>query len=77
MAGSYTVIRCSCQGHAERERSNPEWSGITLEGKGVDNKSGGTTLASAHALCLDLLSCVWLCISGELNCCQDFWRGVV
>ena len=54
-----------------------EWSGITLEWKGVDNKSKGTTLALAHALCLDLLSCVWLCISGGRNCCQEFRRGVV
>ena len=66
-----------CQGHAERERSNPEWSEITPEWKGVDNKVGGTTLVSAHALCLDLLSRVWLYISGGLNCCQEFWRGVV
>jgi len=66
-----------CQGHAEREWSDPEWSGITLEWKGVDNKSGGTTLASACVLCLDLLSHVWLRISGGLNCCQKFWRGVV
>ena len=62
---------------AEQEQSNPEWSGITLEWKGVDNKSGGTTLASARVLCLDLLSHVWLRISGGLNCCQEFWRGVV
>ena len=47
-------------------------SGVTLEGKGFDNKSGGTTLASACALCLDLLSHVWLHISGGLNCCQEF-----
>jgi len=57
--------------------SDPEWSGITLEWKGVDNKSGGTTLASARALYLDLLSYMWLCISGGLNCCQEFRRGVV
>jgi len=41
-----------------------------------DNKIG-TTLASARVLCLNLLSRVWLCISGGLNCCQDFRRGVV
>ena len=41
-----------------------------------DNKIG-TTLASACALCLDLLSHVWLRISGGLNCCQEFRRGVV
>ena len=75
-----SLIECGkaqCQGHVKREQSDPEWSGITLEWKGVDNKSGGTTLASACALCLDLLSCVWLRISGELNCCQESWRGVV
>ena len=33
-------------------------NGITLEWKRVDNKSGGTTLALACMLCLDLLSCV-------------------
>ena len=43
----------SCQGRAERERSDPEWSGVTLEWKGFGNKSGGTTLASARALCLN------------------------
>jgi len=59
-----------CQGRAERERSGPEW-------KGFDNKSGGTTLASARALCLNQLSRVWLHISGGLNCCQESRRGVV
>jgi len=34
-------------------------------------------LASAYVLCLDLLLCVWLHISGELNCCQEFRKGVV
>ena len=62
---------------AEQEQSDPEWSGITLEWKGVDNKSRGITLALAHALCLNLLSCMWLCTSGGLNCCQEFRRGVV
>ena len=57
--------------------SNPEWSGITLEWKGVNNKSGGTTLASARALCLDLLLHVWLHISGRQNCCQEIRKGVV
>ena len=66
-----------CQGRAERERSDPEWSGVTPEWKGFDNKSGGTTLASACVLCLDRLSRVWLHISGGLNCCQESWRGVV
>ena len=36
-----------------------------------------TTLALAHALCLDLLLYVWLYILGGLNCCQEFRRGVV
>ena len=36
-----------------RVRNDPEWSGITPEWKGVDNKSGGTTLVSACALCLN------------------------
>ena len=43
----------------------------------LTTKSGGTTLASARALCLDRLSHVWLCISGGLNCCQESRRGVV
>ena len=64
------------QGHVEQEQSDLEWSRITPEWKGVDNKSEGTTLASARVLCLDLLSCVWLHISEELNCCQEFRRGV-
>ena len=34
-------------------------------------------MALARALCLDLLSHVWLHISGGLNCCQEFRRGVV
>jgi len=50
--GTHTFNKKQCQGHAEREQSDPEWSGITLEWKGVDNKSGGTTLASACVLCL-------------------------
>jgi len=61
---------------AELERSGPELSGITPEWMGFDNKVG-ITLASACALCLDLLSCVWLHISGGLNCCQEFRRGMV
>jgi len=69
-------IHC-CHGRAERERGGPEWKGFTPEWKGFDNKSGGTTLASARALCLDRLSRVWLRISGGLNCCQESQRGVV
>ena len=63
--------------HAEWEQSDPEWSGITPEWKGVDNKSGETILASAYTLCLDLLLCVWLHISGGQNCCQEYKREVV
>ena len=73
--GNCPAFPLPCQGHVER--SNLEWSRITLEWKGVDNKSGGTTLASAHALCLNLLSCVWLRISGGWNCCQEIRRRVV
>jgi len=61
----------------EWEQSDPEWSRITLEWKGVDNKSGGTTLASARVLYLNLLLHVWLHISGGRNCCQGIRRGVV
>ena len=34
-------------------------------------------MASARALCLDLLSCVWLRISGEWNRYQECRKGVV
>jgi len=51
-------------------------SGVIPEWKGFDNKIG-TTLASARVLCLDLLLHVWLHISGGLNCCQEFRRGMV
>ena len=71
----FTIV--CCQGHAEQGQSDPEWSGITLEWKGFDNKSGGTTLVSAYVLCLDLLSHVWLWISGGQNCCQEIRRGMV
>ena len=76
LVNKFTVLTI-CQGRAEQERSDPEWGGITLEWEGIDNKSGGTTLASARALCLDLLSRVWLYISEGLNCCQESRRGVV
>ena len=66
-----------CQECVEWKRSDPEWSGITPEWKEVNNKSEGTTLASACALCLDLLSRMWLYISGGQNCCQECRRGVV
>jgi len=71
------VVLLLVKDHVEQEQSSLEWSGITLEWQGVDNKSGGTTLALARMLCLDLLSCVWLHISGGLNYCQEFRRGVV
>ena len=64
------IIRTRCQGCAEQKWSDLEW-------KGVDNKSRGTTLASARVLCLNLLSCVWLRISGGWNYCQEIRRGVV
>ena len=48
-----------------------------MEWKGVDNKKWRTILVSARVLCLDLLLHMWLRISGELNCCQEFRRGVV
>jgi len=60
---STTSKQAKCQVWSGTGRSRPEWSGITPEWMGFDNKSG-TTLASAHVLCLDLLSCVWLHISG-------------
>jgi len=37
----------------------------------------GTTLASARALCLDLLSRVWLHISEGWDCCQEIRKRVV
>jgi len=61
------------------ERRGAEWVGVEWNYSGIegfDNKVG-TTLASARVLCLDLLSCVWLHISGGLNCCQELRRGVV
>ena len=61
----------------EWEQSNLEWSKITPEWKGVDNKSGGITLVLACALYLNLLLHMWLRISGEWNCCQEIRRGVV
>jgi len=57
-----------------------EWPRVELNYSGVEGswqQSGGTTLALAHALCFDLLSRVWLHISGGWNCCQEIRRGVV
>jgi len=56
--------------------SGLEWSGITPEWVGFDNKIG-TTLVSACALCLNLLLHVWLHISGGQNCCQKIRKRVV
>jgi len=59
------------------ERDGVGRSGVEiLRNERFDNKIG-TTLASAHALCLDLLSRVRLRISGGLNYCQEFQREVV
>jgi len=52
----------------------------------LQDRSGGVEQAlesqirgplTACVLCLDLLSCMWLHILGELNCCQEFRREVV
>ena len=59
------------------KQSDLEWSRVTPEWKEVNNKSRGTTLASARVLCLDLLLHVWLHISGVRNCFQEFRREVV
>jgi len=62
----------------EQNRSRVGWSGVELLRNGwVLTIKWGTTLVSACALCLDLLSCVWLHISGGPNCCQKFRRRVV
>jgi len=69
--GEVEVVECDsdrCE-FVDSVRDVQSGSGVTLEWKRVDNKGGGTTLASARALCLDLLSRVWLRISGGLNCC--------
>jgi len=62
------IIITHCQ---ERNGVGAEWPKIEWDYSGMvgfDNKIE-TTLASARALCLDLLSCVWLHISGGWNCC--------
>jgi len=64
-----------CQVWSGAGRSGLEWSGITPEWMGFDNKME-TTLASACLLCLNLLSCMWLRISGGWNCCQEIRKGV-
>ena len=50
---------------------------LLWNGRELTTKVRGTTLASACVLCLDLLLCVWLHISGGQNCCQECRRGVV
>jgi len=72
MLKSLVIMSSTEQSRLEWARVEWNYSGI----EGFDNKIG-TTLALARALCLNLLSHVWLCISGELNCCQDFQKGVV
>ena len=62
-----------CRAGAEWPRVERNYSGV----EGSWQQSEGTTLASARALCLDLLLHVWLRISGEQNCCQEIRRGVV
>jgi len=59
--------------------SRVTWSGVELlqSGRDLTTKVGGTTLASACALCLDLLLYVWLRISGGQNYCQEIRREVV
>jgi len=47
-----------CQGRAERERSDPEWSGITPEWKGVDNKWGNNLGLSLCAVPRSAVTCV-------------------
>jgi len=65
--GKYQVMSST-----EAEQDGVGQSGMEiLRNERFDNKIG-TTLASARALCLDLLLRVWLHISGGLNCCQDF-----
>jgi len=61
-------------------QNRTEWARVERSDSGIEGvwqQSGGTTLASARALCLDLLLHVQLRISGGLNCCQEFQRGKV
>jgi len=56
------IVGSSCQGRAEREWSDPEWSGITLEWKGVDNKSGEQPwpqLVHCALICCCVCGCVF------------------
>ena len=58
LVNKFTVLTI-CQGRAERERSDPEWGGITPEWEGIDNKSGGTTLAlGSCAVSRSTVTCV-------------------
>ena len=54
--GSLLLIYPGVKDIQSRVQNDPEWSRITPEWKGVDNKSERTTLVSARVLCLDLLS---------------------
>ena len=75
---TFLYIRTSCVKNIQSgSRVTQSGAELLQSGSWVDNKSGRTTLASAHVLCLDLLLCVWLHISGEQNCCQEIRRGVV
>jgi len=49
---------------------------LLWSGRDLTTKVGGTTLASARVLCLDLLSHMWLRISEGWNCCQEIRSGV-
>ena len=51
-----------CQGRAKREWSDPEWSGITPEWKGVDNKVGEQPwpqLVLCALICCHACDCVF------------------
>ena len=72
----FSIVKAQVCIVSSTEQSGPELSGITPEWMGFDNKVG-TTLALARVLCLNLLLHVWLRISGGLNCCQEFRRGMV
>ena len=66
-----------CQGLCE---AGVKWPGVEQNYSGVKGswqQKWGITLALACVLYLDLLLCMWLYISGRLNCCQEFRRGVV
>ena len=71
------LVGTGYQKHAEQEQSDPEWSGVTSEWKGVDNKSEEQPwpqLVCCALICCHICGCVF---QGRLNCCQEFRRGVV